>query len=128
MTFNIVISVAGKSQRFFDAGFLQPKYFLPMADGKSMIEHSIDSLNISGNLILIVQKEHCDKYAIDTFLKEKYPASTICYLEQYTQGAAESVYLATKHLIDVKKSNLDSMTRGWLIGNFEPSILKTDFY
>jgi len=100
MTFNIVISLAGKSQRFFDAGFLQPKYYLPMADGKSMIEHSIDSLNISGNLILIVQKEHCDKYSIDTFLKEKYPASTICYLEQYTQGAAESVYLATRHLID----------------------------
>jgi len=100
MSFNIVISLAGKSQRFFDAGFIQPKYYLPMADGKSMIEHSIDSLKISGNYIFIVQKIHCEKYNIDKFLKEKYPASTICYLNHYTQGAAESIYLAAKHYID----------------------------
>ena len=100
MIFNIVISLAGKSQRFFDEGFTQPKYYLPMADGKTMIEHSIDSLDICGNLILIVQKEHCEKYNIDTFLKEKYPTATIRYLDYYTQGAAESVYLATKDLID----------------------------
>ena len=65
MSFNIVISLGGKSQRFFDAGFIQPKYYLPMADGKTMIEHAIDTLNISGNLILIVQKIHCEKYNID---------------------------------------------------------------
>jgi NDP-sugar pyrophosphorylase family protein len=100
MSFNIVISLAGKSQRFFDEGFNQPKYYLPMADGKTMIEHSIDSLDISGNLILILQKEHCDKYQIDTFLQDKYPHATIRYLDYYTQGAAESVYLATKDLID----------------------------
>ena len=100
MTFNIVISLAGKSQRFFDEGFSKPKYYLPMADGKTMIEHAIDTLNIPGNLILILQKEHCDKYAIDIFLKEKYPNAVICYLDYYTQGAAESVYLATKDLID----------------------------
>jgi len=100
MAFNIVISLAGKSQRFFDEGFTKPKYYLPMADGKTMIEHSIDTLDISGNLILIVQKEHCEKYQIDTFLKEKYPTATLRYLDYYTQGAAESVYLATKDLID----------------------------
>jgi NDP-sugar pyrophosphorylase family protein len=100
MFFNIVISLAGKSKRFFDEGFTKPKYYLPMADSKTMIEHSIDSLNISGNLILIVQREHCEKYQIDTFLKEKYPNATVCYLDSYTEGAAESVYLATKDLID----------------------------
>ena len=100
MGFNIVISLDGKSQRFFDEGFTKPKYYLHMGDSKTMIEHSIDTLDISGNLILIVQKEHCDKYNIDTFLKEKYPQSTVCYLNQYTQGAAESVYLATRDLID----------------------------
>jgi len=100
MSFNIVISLAGKSQRFFDEGFSKPKYYLPMADGKTMIEHSIDSLKIPGNLILILQKEHCEKYNIDTFLKSIYPNAIIRYLDQYTQGAAESVYLATKDLID----------------------------
>lgn len=100
MLFNTVISLAGKSQRFFDEGFTKPKYYLPMTDGKSMIEHSIDSLDISGNLILIVQKEHCEKYGIDLFLLNKYPSATIRFLDRYTEGAAESVYLATKDLID----------------------------
>ena len=68
MGFNIVISLAGKSQRFFDVGFTKPKYYLPMADGKTMIEHSIDSLDISGNLILILQREHCEKYQNETIL------------------------------------------------------------
>lgn len=100
MSFNIVISLAGKSQRFFDEGFKQPKYFLPMDNGKTMIEHSIDTLHINGNLILIVQKDHCEKYKIDSFLKEKYPNAIIRSLDFFTQGAAESVYLATKDLID----------------------------
>ena len=100
MVFNIVISLAGKSQRFFDEGFTKPKYYLPMAGGKTMIEHSIDSLDISDNLILIVQKEHCEKYGVDLFLLNKYPNATIRFLDRYTDGAAESVYLATKDLID----------------------------
>ena len=100
MTFNIVISLAGKSQRFFDEGFTKPKYYLPMADGRTMIEHAIDSLDISGNLILVLQKEHCEKYEIDLFLLNRYPKATIRLLDYYTEGAAESVYLATKDLID----------------------------
>jgi len=127
MIFNIVISLAGKSQRFFDEGFTKPKYYLPMADGKTMIEHSIDTLDISGNLILIVQKEHCEKYQIDTFLKEKYPTATIRYLDYYTQGAAESIYLATKDLIDNENplviSNCDQ-TLEWNSSDFMEKTLE----
>jgi hypothetical protein len=61
---------------------------------------AIDSLNIRGNLFLIVQKEHCSQFAIDEFLKEKYPSATICYLDRYTDGAAESCYLGTRDYID----------------------------
>jgi len=100
MNFNIVISIAGKSQRFFDEGFQKPKYFLPMANGKTMIEMAIDTLNIPGQLILILQQEHCDKYGIDIFLKEKYPSAILRYLDYYTEGAAQSCYIATKEFID----------------------------
>jgi hypothetical protein len=61
---------------------------------------AIESLNIPGKLFIIVQKEHCEKYGTDTFLKEKYPTATICYLDKYTEGAAESCYMATKDYID----------------------------
>jgi len=100
MSFNIVISLAGKSQRFFDEGFQKPKYLLLMADGKTMIENAIDSLNIPGRLILILQKEHCETYQIDTFLKEKYPCAILTYLDYYTDGAARSCYVAANEYID----------------------------
>ena len=100
MSFNIIISLAGKSERFFKNGFSKPKYYLPMYEGKTMIEMAIDTLQIPGILYLIVQREHCNKYQIDTFLKEKYPSAILCYLDEYTQGSAESCYLATKQYID----------------------------
>jgi len=100
MTFNIVISLAGKSERFFKEGFTKPKYLLPMQNGKTMIENAVDSLNTPGNVFLIVQKEHCEKFHIDIFLREKYPSAHICYLNGYTNGSAESCYLATKEYID----------------------------
>jgi len=127
--FNIVISLAGKSERFFKDGFTKPKYLLPMKDNKTMIEMSIDSLNIPGNLFLIVQKEHCESFAIDTFLKEKYPSARICYLDKYTQGAAESCYIATKEFIDNDKpliiSNCDQ-TLDWNSHDFIESTLNSD--
>ena len=209
MFFNIVISLAGKSQRFFDEGFTKPKYYLPMGDERSMIEHSIDSLNISGNLILIVQKEDCEKYEIDKFLKEKYPNRDIKFIEKENDLEAfvnndtpliilscdyilewdstnflkktleddldgcvlrydenkESIksfkkssyyfknyetlnilnfninkenyfsvetpeqyysYLETKFGSIKSKDTLDTMKRGWLVGNFTPSILRTN--
>ena len=91
---NIVIPLAGKSSRFFDEGFMKPKYLLPLHDGRTMIEGAIDTLYLKGNLIFIVQKEHCEKYQIDTFLKEKYPDCTVTYLDHYTGGCVESVFLA----------------------------------
>lgn len=101
MPFNILVSLAGKSSRFFENGFTQPKYYLPMADeGKTMIEAAIDTLDIHGKLILIIQQEHIEKYSIDKFLKEKYPDAVQCVLTEYTQGAVESCYKAAKQLID----------------------------
>lgn len=102
MSVNIVIPMAGKSSRFFDAGFTVPKFLLPLspAEGsKTMIEGAVDSLHMEGNLIFIIQRDHC-KYNIDSFLKEKYPACNILYLERYTGGCVESVYEAAAGYIN----------------------------
>ena len=125
MSFNIVISLAGKSDRFFKDGFTKPKYLLPMINGETMIEMAINTLNIPGNLFLIVQREHCEKFAIDTFLQEKYPSAKICYLDKYTQGAAESCYLATKNFIDNDQPLLISNCDQALEWNSEDFINKT---
>jgi mannose-6-phosphate isomerase-like protein (cupin superfamily) len=99
---NIVIPMAGKSSRFFDAGFTVPKFMLPLSskqNGCTMIQGAVDSLHLQGQLIFIVQRDHC-KYGIDTFLKETYPASIVLYLERYTGGCVESVLEAAKAYLD----------------------------
>lgn len=129
MNFNVVISLAGKSARFFKEGFNKPKCLLPMQNGKTMIENAIDSLNMPGSLFLIVQREHCTKYSIDSFLQEKYPSARICYLDAYTNGSAESCYLATKEYIDTELplviSNCDQ-TLEWDSADFIERTLAAD--
>ena len=102
MPMNIVIPMAGKSSRFFEAGFTVPKFLLPLSPSegsKTMIEGAVDSLQMVGNLIFIVQRDHC-MFNIDTFLKEKYPSCTVLYLERYTGGCVESVYEAALSYIN----------------------------
>lgn len=99
---NIVIPMAGKSSRFFDAGFTMPKYLLPLSpkeDSKTMIEGAVDSLKMKGQLFFIVQRDHC-MFGIDTFLQTKYPGCIVLYLEHYTGGCVESVYEAAKGYLD----------------------------
>ena len=97
---NIIISLAGRSSRFFNNGFTKPKFYLPLHDNTTMIEGSVNTLNMEGQYIFIVQEEHCEKYKIDTFLKQKYPSCIIRYLDTYTSGCVESVYLACKDIIN----------------------------
>jgi CTP:phosphocholine cytidylyltransferase-like protein len=129
MTFNIIISLAGRSQRFFNEGFNKPKFILPIDNGKTMIEYAIDTLNIPGQLILIVQKEHCEKYNIDIFLKEKYPTAIVRYLDYYTEGATQSCYIAAKDLIDNDSplviSNCDQILK-WNSSDFINTTLQDD--
>lgn len=97
---NIVIPLSGRSSRFLNNGFNKPKFLLPLHNDKTMIEGAVDSLNIIGQLIFVVQTEHCKLFQIDKFLKEKYPESIITYLDHYTDGCVQSVYEATKNIIN----------------------------
>lgn len=97
---NIVIPLSGRSSRFLNYGFQKPKFLLPLHDGKTMIEGAVDTLGLEGQLIFIVQTEHCEKFNIDNFLKEKYPTSIIKYLDHYTEGCVQSVLEACGSLIN----------------------------
>lgn len=58
---NIVIPMAGLGSRFSDAGFDRPKPLIEI-DGKTLIQHSIESIGIDGRYIFITReyknKEH----------------------------------------------------------------------
>ena len=65
---NILIPMAGAGSRFKEAGYIFPKPLIEI-DNKPMIQWVIESLNLEGNFIFIVQKEHQEKYNINSVLK-----------------------------------------------------------
>ena len=68
---NIVIPMAGAGSRFQEAGYALPK---PLIDvkGKPMIQVAVENINIDGNYIFIVQKEHRQRYNLDTIIVAVY--------------------------------------------------------
>lgn len=99
---NIVIPMAGRGSRFSKAGYNQPKFLIEF-NGKTLLEHSVDSLPIelADNLIFILLKEHENEWNVSNLIKEKYPNSNIkfIFLEEVTRGQSETV-LKSEELIN----------------------------
>lgn len=90
----IIIPMAGRSSRFFDAGFTVHKYRL-YAHGKSLFDHSILSFEryFDSELFLFVTlKEHCARNFIEDSLSALgVRESLIVELEEMTLGQADTV-------------------------------------
>ena len=94
---NILIPMAGAGKRFADAGFIFPKPLIEI-NNKPMIQWVIESLNIEGKFIFIVQKEHQEKFNIKSVLKILKPNCEIIELDKITEGAACTTLLAKKYI------------------------------
>ena len=94
---NILIPMAGAGTRFKDAGYIFPKPLIEI-DNKPMIQWVIESLKLEGNYIFIVQKEHQEKYNINSVLKILKPNCKIIELDHITEGAACTTLLAKKFI------------------------------
>ncbi len=95
---NVLIPMAGLGSRFVEKGYSLPKPLIKIF-GKPMIQHVIDSLDIDGHYIFVVQKEHRVKYHLDDVLDEMVPGCSIVEVDGLTDGAARTTLLA-KDLID----------------------------
>ena len=92
----IVIPMAGRSQRFFDAGYRQPKFMLDLA-GRSVFAHAVDSFREAFEqepFLFILQEEAA---AVD-FVRAECAALgvrdyALVRLTQPTAGQAETVAL-----------------------------------
>lgn len=94
---NVVIPMAGRGQRFLDAGYETPKPLIKI-NGKTMIEYVIDSMRFpNAHFIFIVRKEHVETYGIDKLLKDLEPESDILVIDKVTEGAICTVLLAQKY-------------------------------
>ena len=94
--FNVLIPLAGHGSRFQKAGYKLPK---PLIDvqGIPMIEKVINNLNIDGNFIFVVQKEH-EQYNVSKVLNKISPNCKIIYVDQVTEGAACTTLLAQEFI------------------------------
>ena len=97
-TLNVLIPMAGAGSRFQQAGYTFPKPLIEVK-GKPMIQVVVENLNIKANFIYVVQKEHREKYNLDTLLNLITPGCKIVETEGITEGAACTALLA-KEFID----------------------------
>jgi len=108
---NIVIPMAGKSERFFRAGYKIPKYLIDI-NGKIMLEHSLSGLplDLSEQIIFIALTEHEKKYKItekiQSVINKNYPylkdKTHIILIDEVTRGQAETVLKAKDFINDEK--------------------------
>jgi NDP-sugar pyrophosphorylase family protein len=92
--------MAGLGSRFKSAGIDIPKPLIKV-NGKTLIEHSVESLGINANYIFITREysEKSDNDLLTKELKRIAPESHEIKINGFTSGAAESC-LHAKHLID----------------------------
>jgi len=94
---NIVIPMAGKGQRFIDAGYTTPKPLLKLGD-TLIVKHIIDTMRFPGaQFIFIVRQEHCDEFQLDQKLLEIEPNAKILKINQMTEGSICTVLLAKEY-------------------------------
>lgn len=94
---NVLIPMAGAGSRFQQAGYTFPK---PLIDvrGKPMIEVVVENLNIDARFVYVVQKEHRQKYNLDTLLNLITPGCKIVEVDGITEGAACTTLLAKEFI------------------------------
>ena len=95
---NVLIPMAGHGSRFVQAGYSFPKPLIEV-HGKPMIQVVVDNLAVEANYIFVVQKEHREKYNLDSMLNLITPGCKIVEVEGVTEGAACTTLLA-KEFID----------------------------
>lgn len=94
---NIVIPMAGAGARFFNEGYTKPKPLIEI-EGETMIEKVVNNINIDGNYIFVVQKDHVEKYNLIDYLSKLKKNCRVVISDKLTEGAACTVLLAQEYI------------------------------
>jgi dTDP-glucose pyrophosphorylase len=101
---NIVVPLAGEGTRFSSTGIKTPKPLI-IVNGKTMIEHSVETLGIKGQYIFITKEYKNDAYNVElsSIIKRIQPDAIEIKVDKKQRGAADAVMYAEKY-IDNKDS------------------------
>lgn len=82
-----LIPLAGRGQRFADAGYDRPKPLIEI-DGEPMIVRAAGSLPPAERNIFVCLGEHLGAYPLETEIRRQYPDAKIVRLDRVTEGQA----------------------------------------
>jgi HAD superfamily hydrolase (TIGR01509 family) len=94
---NIVIPMAGNGSRFMQAGYKDPKPFIPVF-GSPMISWVVRNLGIDATYTFIIRKEFEQTYDVTAYLKKLVPGCNVVSVDHTTEGAACTVLLARQYI------------------------------
>ncbi|MFO0609504.1 MAG: NTP transferase domain-containing protein [Polyangiales bacterium] len=89
-----VVPMAGRGQRFADAGFADPKPFIPVA-GCPMVAAALRCLPTPARRVLVVQSAHASEHGarLDAVMKQLGGATEVVTVDGVTDGQATSAGL-----------------------------------
>jgi len=93
----IVVPMAGKGQRFVDAGYTLPKPMLPIG-GVPMVVRAVMDLPPAERIVFLVRTEHIEQFGLDKIICSHLPQAIIVPVERLTEGQACTVRLAADYL------------------------------
>lgn len=121
----LVVPMAGRGQRFKDAGFTTPKPFIDVR-GEWIVEWALKGFDLSkfSKIIFLILKEHDEEFGAAKKLKQKYGKKCECVLvEEITAGPAATILLAKEH-INTDEDMIAKDSDGYLISNIHDAIEK----
>lgn len=95
----IVLPMAGRSSRFFKAGYDVPKYRLPVTNEYCVLECILLCFKqyFTSETFLIICLRHDSEFVEKTIIKIGIKNYLVFCLDEVTQGQAETVYLGLKN-------------------------------
>ena len=96
---NIIIPMAGAGSRFYRNGIKTPKPLIKV-NGKTLIEHSVESLGIEGRYIFITRKyeDPKDNKNLTDILKKLCPDCIEIQIDKITSGCSETCLYAKEYI------------------------------
>lgn len=94
----LIIPMAGRGERFKQAGYTTPKPLIELSPGLPMFVKAARSFPLEDmqEVIFVVLREHCDAYGIDREIQRRFPGVRlrIVIMDEVTSGQAETVAVA----------------------------------
>jgi dTDP-glucose pyrophosphorylase len=95
---HILIPMSGRGSRFAQQGYSKPKPLIEFF-GKPMVQHVVENLGLHNTFTLCVLREHYEADpALFNKLRDMAADLNIVFVDQVTQGAAETCLLAKQHI------------------------------